>query len=202
MTPGQDWGNAGVSGMISEREGRKQSGMAGQAREYRALGDTSKRSWATQRERYAQKRAQEVVKEQRAAGTMRKPQIRRSGLQLQAVTGLADIEDGFERYLQETFRRCALACADIARLLQNYAIANHPWQNQTWATTLTTLGSWEQVADAVFEIALSAGMAYDVFLELARDGRWAWLWPAVEANQREIMATLRDYLSVSILDLT
>ena len=84
----------------------------------------------------------------------------------------------------------AVAMGEIAALLESYAKANHPWKDDTGATATSIRGFISEVTPITITATLSAGMEYDVFLELARDGKWAWLWPAIEANMDTIKAKL------------
>ena len=91
--------------------------------------------------------------------------------------------------------KAALAAADeIAHLLEAYAKSNHLWKPQTGNTDNSTRGFVAAVTEDTITIVLSAGMSYDVFLELARSGKWAWLWPAVEANRERIREILAKHL--------
>mgnify|MGYP007112932799 CR=1 FL=1 len=106
------------------------------------------------------------------------------------LTGLDDVQRNLERYYQGTLKRAAIAMEEIAALLEGYAKANHPWKPKSGATDVSTKGFIAEATPLVITAVLSAGMEYDVFLELARSGKWAWLWPAVEANLDNIRAKL------------
>ncbi|MGL1399977.1 hypothetical protein ACSTI4_23555, partial [Vibrio parahaemolyticus] len=83
-------------------------------------------------------------------------------------------------YAEGLSHQASAAAQEIALTLQHYAQANHPWKMDTGATDLSTLGEVsEDLSAHVYTIVLSAGMDYDVFLELAHSGKWAWIWPAV-----------------------
>ena len=92
-----------------------------------------------------------------------------------------------------TRRKAMNAAQEIAQLLEDYAREEHAWQDETGDTRASTRG---EVIEAAEEIAvrLSAGMPYDKFLELAHDGKWAWLWPAMIANEDRIMEILKRHL--------
>lgn len=86
------------------------------------------------------------------------------------------------------------AADEIAHLLAAYAKANHPWKPRTGNTDNSTTGTIATITKEYALIVLSAGMEYDVFLELARQGKWSWLWPAVEANEKRIMEIVARHL--------
>jgi hypothetical protein len=98
-------------------------------------------------------------------------------------------------YRDGILRKAATAMEEIAALLEGYAKANHPWMPDTGNTDTSTRGFIAEATPKVITAVLSAGMAYDVFLELARQGQWAWLWPAVEENFDEIKRKLESIVS-------
>jgi hypothetical protein len=81
------------------------------------------------------------------------------------------------------------AAQEIALLVETYAKTHHLWQPETGQTDITTEALVEEFAGYI-EIILTAGTPWAEFLELARQGRLAWLWPAVEHNQQEILSIL------------
>lgn len=98
--------------------------------------------------------------------------------------------------LEQSIHAAAESAMDEAgHLLANYAKTNHLWQDRTGNTTASTIGGLVESTRELVRGALSAGMDYDVFLELAREGRWAWLLPAVEANKLEILLIFNRHLS-------
>ncbi len=99
----------------------------------------------------------------------------------------------FERLLGERLRRAA---ADVALLLESYAKTHHDWVRRTGFTDASTMGTWAEAGQAGVDIVLSAGMDYDVYLELHDDGRWAWLRPAIEANAESMHAIVQRWLGV------
>lgn len=101
--------------------------------------------------------------------------------------------DDLER---EIHRRTVAAGDEIGHMLANYAKTHHPWTPRTGATDVSTQGGvYEQTREYV-RVVLSAGMSYNVFLELARSGEWAWLYPTVQANQQNIMRILERHLAL------
>ena len=107
-----------------------------------------------------------------------------------AITGLDNVLRRLD-IAAAGMRANALAAAqEIAALLETYAKQNHPWTPDTGATDASTRGTVIDAGD-IITIVLSAGMDYDKFLELARGGKWAWLWPAVTDNADAIRDILR-----------
>lgn len=110
------------------------------------------------------------------------------------VEGVSAVISGLEGWVKGTQDNVVKAAFEIAMLLEAYAKDHHPWQDRTGDTRQSIQGTVAEISDEMVLILLSAGMNYDVFLELARGGKWAWLWPAVIANQRKILGILRRNL--------
>jgi hypothetical protein len=85
------------------------------------------------------------------------------------------------------------AAEEIAVILETYAKAHHLWHPETGQTDLTTEAIVEEIG-GVIEVALTAGTPHAVFLELAHQGRFSWLWPAMDANRQIIVEILRRHL--------
>lgn len=105
------------------------------------------------------------------------------------VEGLAVVLNHLDLFAEGLKANAILAAGEIAALLESYAKSHHLWKPQTGATDVSTAG---RVIDGgeVIDIYLTAGMDYDVFLELAKSGKWAWLWPAIDANRERILKIL------------
>lgn len=106
------------------------------------------------------------------------------------LRGLDQVQANLDRYYTGTLRRAAEAMEEIAVILEGYAKSHHPWKDDTGNTTNSIRGFIAEATPMTITAVLSAGMEYDVFLELAHDGKWAWLWPAIESNLDTIKAKL------------
>jgi hypothetical protein len=73
--------------------------------------------------------------------------------------------------------------------LQNYARANRPWQDQTHAAKLG-LHAWVDVMIDVIRLYLSHGVEYGVDLETKYAGRYAIIWPTIEAHLEPIRTSI------------
>jgi hypothetical protein len=109
--------------------------------------------------------------------------------------GLEQAQRNLEVYAQGLRSGALLAGHEIAVLLEGYAKSHHPWSPKTGATDVSTKGTVAEVSTEMIRIVLSAGMDYDVFLEFAKEGKWAWLWPAVVANKEVIRGILKKRLT-------
>jgi len=110
------------------------------------------------------------------------------------VQGLREAQQKLEAYAAGLKSGAILAAHEIAVLLEGYAKAHHPWTPRTGNTTNSIRGTVVEASDEIIRVVLSAGMDYDVFLELAHEGKWAWLWPAIVACKDQIKAILRKRL--------
>ena len=77
-------------------------------------------------------------------------------------------------------------------LIAYYARTEHTYTRRTGLTEQTTEGGLYEATAAKIVGVVSASMSYDAFLEAAREGRWAFLWPALLAHQEEVLALLAE----------
>lgn len=82
-----------------------------------------------------------------------------------------------------------LADKTLAPMLEAYAKAHRPWQDQT-GNARQSLFSVSELAGEIVTIYLSHGMEYGVFLELCNSGKYAIIMPTLEANYGVIKAAL------------
>lgn len=87
------------------------------------------------------------------------------------------------------------AAEEIAELVETYAKTHHLWKPITGQTDATTRGEIIEETGQHILIALYAETEWTKFLELARGGRFAWLWPAMDANRTVILEIVRTHLS-------
>jgi hypothetical protein len=109
------------------------------------------------------------------------------------MSDLGIVFSNIDRFGNSLRRAGRKASDEIAILLEDYAKANHLWQPITGQTDATTETLIRESAGQI-EITLSAGTPWAIFLEMAREGKFAWLWPAIEANQANIREILRRHL--------
>lgn len=109
-----------------------------------------------------------------------------------SVTGIREVGVAGMAWVQVVRVRTLDASHEIAALLEGYAKANHPFQNQTGDTERTTTCTVQETA-GVIQIILFSKTPYAQYLELARQGKWAWLRDAVTANRAQINHILEQY---------
>ena len=110
--------------------------------------------------------------------------------------GLGAIHRNMAAFIAAKHAALVQAGHEVGAVLEAYAKANHPWTPQTGATDASTRGYVSEVTPRYVTVALTAGMDYNVFLELAHDGKWAWLYPAVEANADQIVGVVEKRMRI------
>lgn len=112
------------------------------------------------------------------------------------ITGVAEVNANLQKAVEKMRQAAETAMQEVAELLQEYARANHPWQNQSGQTEATTQAGITELSADLIRVTLSTETDYSKFLELARDGTWAWLWPMLVACEEAIKAILIKHLGV------
>lgn len=90
--------------------------------------------------------------------------------------------------------------ADVDRVARTSALAmeaaakiHAPWHNDTGAARNSLRGFAQRDGDRI-QIILCAGMEYSPFLELARGGKYAIIWPTIEQELPQLRAALKGIL--------
>jgi hypothetical protein len=103
-----------------------------------------------------------------------------SAEQREAARDLSIILNNLDRVSEELYAQSTYAAQEIAGRLTEQAREHHLWNPVTGLTeAMTEAGIVAEEADYI-DIALTVDTDYAVFLELAHEGKFAWLWPAVE----------------------
>lgn len=77
-------------------------------------------------------------------------------------------------------------------MIADYARTHHKYTKRSGDTEATTEGGmYERTAEKLVAI-VTAGMDYDVFLERARKGAWAFLWPAVLDKKGDVLKIIAE----------
>lgn len=104
-------------------------------------------------------------------------------------TGFEEVLARLEQWENEVRSAVYRVAESIATLVQEYAKTHHPWVSRTGNTEAST-NTFVSLKQEVVEIVLVSRADYARFLELARGGRWAWLWEAISANEEAIKSLL------------
>lgn len=118
------------------------------------------------------------------------------------ITGIREVQRNLAALYAGQRAALAEAFKEIGALLLADALENHPWKDQTGDTRASMKAEIVKADVDEIVLSLSAGMDYDVFLELARDGKWAWLWPCMMRNQDRIIEILLRHGQFTAAHLT
>ncbi|MGV8164644.1 MAG: hypothetical protein ACLKAK_07290 [Alkaliphilus sp.] len=106
------------------------------------------------------------------------------------ATGAAEVNRNMQAWVErQRFASLALA-RNWAGQLEGRAKTNAPWTDRTNNARAGLYGSAELRSEEVI-IKLGHSMEYGIFLELARDGRYAILKPTINTALPEIYASYR-----------
>jgi hypothetical protein len=93
-------------------------------------------------------------------------------------------------YQERMMLRAQMAMQEVMTALEGWAKSEHSYTDRTGNTTNSIKGQIAEVSAEIVRGVLSAGMDYDVFLELAHEGKWAFLWPTVMNHRDDILAII------------
>ena len=113
-----------------------------------------------------------------------------------AVTGIDAVQLALADVARQIQDRAETAIAEVMDALEGWAKSEHAYIDRTSNTTNSIKGQVAEVSAALVRGVLSAGMEYDVFLELARDGKWAFLWPTIERHKDEILQMIQSRMKL------
>jgi hypothetical protein len=108
--------------------------------------------------------------------------------------GPADMVKTLEAWKVAMRARLQRAMEDVARRIEDWAKANHPWTNRTGAAeaglhaTVTFLGD-------TCGITLAHGVFYGVYLELKWGGKWGVITTALTSHYGDVMAAMQAAIS-------
>lgn len=80
----------------------------------------------------------------------------------------------------------------FAGVMEEYAKENAPWQDQTGNARQTLNTFVEEIGPEAVELYLSHGVDYGVYLEQRFGGRYAIIWPTIEAHLPAIERMLQE----------
>lgn len=101
---------------------------------------------------------------------------------------------GVRAYGDRVLRAVERTAEIIRPRVEAYARTSAPWTDRT-GNARSGLTGTVAVAEGLVLIYLAHTVEYGIYLELARGGTYAVIWPAVEAVLPEVFATLRALLT-------
>lgn len=111
-----------------------------------------------------------------------------------SVTGMDQVLANLQNWQREIERRAGQAMEEIVASLEGWAKAEHAYTDRTGNLTSSIRGEITEASAALVRGVLTAGMDYAVFVNAVKDGKWAFLWPVIEAHKDDILAILKRRL--------
>ena len=106
------------------------------------------------------------------------------------VTGTQTVQLRLAEVVKQLQENANLAMGEVVAALEGWAKSEHSYTDRTSNTTNSIQGEIAEASALIVRGVLSAGMDYDIFLELCHDGRWAFLWPTIERHRDDILAMI------------
>lgn len=110
--------------------------------------------------------------------------------------GFTEIRENLRRMEEQLYAAAWHAAEEIAALLESWSKMNAPFTDRTGNLRQSIRGTAEQTRRDLYTVILTAGMEYAIFVERVREGKYAYLWPAVTENQARIRAIWQARLTV------
>jgi len=108
--------------------------------------------------------------------------------------GLAQVLTNLNAHVDGITARCEAAMEIVVAALEGWAKSEHKYTDRTTNNTNSIRGFVAEATPQLVRGVLAAGMEYSIFLELARNGEWAFLLPVIQRHRADIIAILREQL--------
>lgn len=106
----------------------------------------------------------------------------------QGVPEMLDALDEFERRVNQAIEQVA---AYFAPIFEAYAKTNARWTDRTGNARQTLNADWQRISAETVVLWLAHGVEYGIYLEKRWAGRYAIIWPTIEAHLVEIQRMLQ-----------
>jgi len=111
--------------------------------------------------------------------------------------GIGDILSGFDRFAGGVHSGVETCIKIVVAALEGWAKAEHGYTDRTTNLTNSIKGLVGQVSPTEATGYLTATMEYAIFVELARNGKWAFLWPVIERHRADILEIISEQLGAT-----
>ena len=115
------------------------------------------------------------------------------------AAGIAAVLAAFDAYTNGLEKRVEICIQTVVGALEGWAKSEHSYTDRTSNLTNSIKGIVGEVSATGGVGYLTATMEYAVFVELARDGKWAFLWPVIEGHREDIMKIIESQLGGTAL---
>jgi hypothetical protein len=106
------------------------------------------------------------------------------------MPGSNDVNKNLDNHINRLIASSIALGQDWAGNLESEMKKNAPWKDRTGNARKELMGSSELSDDSI-TITVSHSVDYGVYLELARDGKYAILKPTIDKNRNEIYKTYK-----------
>lgn len=106
--------------------------------------------------------------------------------------GLDQIGLGLQAFAEQCREATLQIVEYFAPILETFAKENAPWEDQTGNARQSLQGIPERLSQDAVALYLAHGMNYGVYLETRWAGKYAILWPTIEAHLGDITEMLRQ----------
>ena len=113
---------------------------------------------------------------------------------MSAQTDVAAVMAAFDGFTKGLNSRMELCIQTVVAALEGWAKSEHRYTDRTTNLTNSIKGIVGEVSAKSATGYLTATMEYAVFVELARDGKWAFLWPVIERHKADILKIIEQCL--------
>jgi len=113
--------------------------------------------------------------------------------------GLSQVLGNLNAHIDGITARCEAAMQIVVAALEGWAKAEHKYTDRTTNNSNSIRGFVAEATPKLVRGVLAAGMEYSIFLELAQDGKWAFLLPVIQRHKADIIAILREQLGAGAI---
>lgn len=112
--------------------------------------------------------------------------------------GIGDILTSFDRFAGGVHSGVETCIKVVVAALEGWAKAEHTYKDSATANLTNSIkGLVGEVSPTQATGYLTATMEYAIFVELARNGKWAFLWPVIERHRADILKIIEGQLGGS-----
>lgn len=107
---------------------------------------------------------------------------------------ISEIEQRLMHLAENTETAVSQLALSGALEMENYAKANRPWTDRTSQARLRLKGSVEHQERTKWDLVLSHGVDYGVFLEFAHERKYAIIFPTIQIKAPDIMRSFSSLM--------
>ena len=104
-----------------------------------------------------------------------------------------DVEKGLSNIENRMNAAIKIYCDTAAKTMETYAKQNRPWTDRTGAARQRLVGSHETLNEHTERITIAHGVDYGLWLELAKEKKYAILEPTIRLEGPKVIQGLKDF---------